>query len=350
MATVTTGTLKGYSLNMMTYLPTNYDSTKAYPLLCYLVGAGEIGVDPTKMLVNGPFVYLKAGVDLGLNLIVVTIQYQNQDPQPSEAQKYITALKTMYNISAFIGTGISRGSQTWDWFIGNAESQLEEMAALAIASSEGPVTDEPGIAGGWYPAWFLANNIPYWAACGDQDPFYATTSPYCVLNRYNSLKAAAPKLAFLDVWKGVGHGNPVWSDFYNPAWISPTMGKSLYAWASSFGALAVVAPPPVVVAPPPVVVAPTIYKSAVASGSYVKNNCVCGQGTSVAYTVLAGKYTSTVSQVAADAQATADVVANGQSYANANGTCTAVLVMDLQIFSDGSMIKTINGVATKIQP
>jgi hypothetical protein len=64
------------------------------------------------------------------------------------------------------------------------------------------------------------------------------------------------------------------------------------------------------------------YANTVKSGSYKRNNCVKGQiGSSVLYTVPAGKYTSKISQADADAQAQADITANGQNNANAIGTC-----------------------------
>jgi hypothetical protein len=64
------------------------------------------------------------------------------------------------------------------------------------------------------------------------------------------------------------------------------------------------------------------YTNTVKSGSYKRNNCVKGQiGSSVLYTVPAGKYTSKISQADADAQAQADITANGQNNANAIGTC-----------------------------
>jgi hypothetical protein len=63
------------------------------------------------------------------------------------------------------------------------------------------------------------------------------------------------------------------------------------------------------------------YTNTVKSGRYTRNDCGRGTGSSVTYTVPAGKYTSTISQADADAQAQADVTKNGQSYANTNGTC-----------------------------
>lgn len=70
----------------------------------------------------------------------------------------------------------------------------------------------------------------------------------------------------------------------------------------------------------------TIYNSAAASGSFTRNNCASNYaGGTVVYNVPAGTYSSTVSQAAADALATADVAANGQNYANTNGSCTQVV-------------------------
>nr|WP_199001717.1 DUF5977 domain-containing protein [Flavobacterium sp. ASV13] len=60
-----------------------------------------------------------------------------------------------------------------------------------------------------------------------------------------------------------------------------------------------------------------IYKSAAKSGVFTRNNCAAaGTPQSVTYTVPAGRYSSDVSQAAADAQAQNDVNTNGQAYAN----------------------------------
>lgn len=68
----------------------------------------------------------------------------------------------------------------------------------------------------------------------------------------------------------------------------------------------------------------TIYSNSQRGQSFTRNNCGAGYtGSLVGYVVLAGTYTSLVSQLDADDQAYADVVSNGQNYANANGTCTA---------------------------
>jgi 20S proteasome alpha/beta subunit len=59
------------------------------------------------------------------------------------------------------------------------------------------------------------------------------------------------------------------------------------------------------------------------SGSFTRNNCgTGGTGSTVTYTVPANTYSSTSSQADADAQAQNAVNANGQIYANTNGTCS----------------------------
>jgi len=68
-----------------------------------------------------------------------------------------------------------------------------------------------------------------------------------------------------------------------------------------------------------------VYMNIAQSQTFIRNNCSPGEtGGAVIYTVAAGTYSSTVSQAAADALATADITANGQTYANSNGTCTQV--------------------------
>lgn len=66
------------------------------------------------------------------------------------------------------------------------------------------------------------------------------------------------------------------------------------------------------------------WYNAAQSATFTRNNCVAGySGGSVTYTVNAGTYSSTISQADADQQATNDINANGQNYANTNGSCTA---------------------------
>lgn len=65
------------------------------------------------------------------------------------------------------------------------------------------------------------------------------------------------------------------------------------------------------------------YSNADTSRFFQRSNCGRGYapGAPVKYTVPAGSYASTVSQADADAKAAADLVLNGQDYADMNGTC-----------------------------
>ncbi|WP_126249186.1 DUF5977 domain-containing protein [Chitinophaga rhizosphaerae] len=64
------------------------------------------------------------------------------------------------------------------------------------------------------------------------------------------------------------------------------------------------------------------FSNNAASGNFFRNNCSGGfQGSQVTYLVPAGKYISNISQADADAKAQADIQANGQNFANTNGTC-----------------------------
>jgi len=64
-----------------------------------------------------------------------------------------------------------------------------------------------------------------------------------------------------------------------------------------------------------------IYSNTARSQVFTKS-CPGGTGSQVTYTVPAGRYTSDIDQQHADVKAQQDIVANGQTYANANGSCT----------------------------
>jgi hypothetical protein len=67
-----------------------------------------------------------------------------------------------------------------------------------------------------------------------------------------------------------------------------------------------------------------VYFNSIQSQSFTRNNCPAGYtGSTVTYTVPAGTYSSSVSPTAADQLALNDIAANGQNYANMQGTCTA---------------------------
>jgi len=85
---------------------------------------------------------------------------------------------------------------------------------------------------------------------------------------------------------------------------------------------------------------PTIYYNSQISAMATKNDCGAGStGSTVTYTISAKKYSSTISQTAADNLATTDLNANKQAYANANGSCTAETVIPFGASTIGKLTK-----------
>jgi len=80
--------------------------------------------------------------------------------------------------------------------------------------------------------------------------------------------------------------------------------------------------------------APTTYYNAQVSLSKTRNNCPAGQtGSSVNYVVAYAKHSSTISQADANQKAQADLTANAQTYANANGSCNLpITYYNTQVF------------------
>lgn len=86
------------------------------------------------------------------------------------------------------------------------------------------------------------------------------------------------------------------------------------------------------------------YFNAQRTQAFTRNNCGAGYtGSTVNYTVPPGKYSSTASQAAADQLAINDANANGQNYANANGTCSLTTI-PVTVKNNGSS-GTITGAA-----
>ena len=102
----------------------------------------------------------------------------------------------------------------------------------------------------------------------------------------------------------------------------------------------------------------TLYYNVATSRSFTRNNCLRNlEGTTVVYTVPANTYPSTISPEDANQQATNDINANGQAYANANGLCkfpqpttdvTLVLQSDLPTAGAAVMVEFLqNGQVVK---
>lgn len=87
----------------------------------------------------------------------------------------------------------------------------------------------------------------------------------------------------------------------------------------------------------------SLYYNSYLSGSYTKNDCSAGYGTSLTYRIPANKYSSSISQADADAKAQAELQTNGQNYANSKGSCYYKNVLKEQIFTRNTCEPGVNG-------
>lgn len=345
------------------------------PAIMTINGSGEVGINNSMNQLYGPHFWLLNGWDGSVGLgngthypVIVTIQQPVQNMRPWHLKAVVETLLKVLPIkkgSVHVG-GLSQGSYEWGELIGFAASVGDQTAMSEIKSwvdleGVGPGDNFLGLDPVFptaYATWaskyggkFLglegvADSRNEWQLSQAMNAAAPNSGYFCYEN-YSCTGVAPgghgcwntmynPKV---NNWTPAGNANLVPST--NPATtmgsysFNPNTGTNIFQWMLRQGDTSL-ASAVVIIPPPPVV--PAIYKSAAQSASFARSNCTCGSPTSVTYSVAAGKYTSTVSQAAADAQATADLAANGPAYANANGVCMPVLVVTITtlVYSDGT--------------
>lgn len=148
--------------------------------------------------------------------------------------------------------------------------------------------------GGFDPTWTLTNPELH------EDTIYEVTT-----NAING-DAATPVGKFITYTPDTDF---VGDDYFYYRWMEP-----LGAWSSPKKQCISVVEPPVIPTNP------TYYNVELIT-PFIKDNCVSGDGTAVNYVVPAATFSSPYSQEAADQQAIDDTNANGQAYANEEGSC-----------------------------
>lgn len=331
----------------LTYLPPSYASgSKTYPLIIHLEGLGEIGTGIAG-LSNLLGTSLPQRISQGLQPSAVnpidgqTYEFIVVSPQGATSAlpwlylQYILAnIISRYRIDTtrIYVTGYSSGGwATWTC-VTDSLAFCEQLAAVVPVSAQ-PVEAIANVNGVNIPrAANIVNaaaaNIGVWNICGSADGFIADAQQYTA-----EINATKPKIpALLTTLQGVGHS--AWNQAYDPTWVEPISKLNFYQWLLQYK-LGVTAGNNVT-PPPPVTIT---YLSTAASASFSRNNCPTGNTTSpVIYTVPGGKYTSTVSQAAADAQAQAEIAANGQNFANSNGVCVSPKVYS-NVVASGSFTR-----------
>lgn len=232
-------------------VPQNYDSSMAYPMEVFFPGSGEGPKGLAGLKIHGPHLYAAVLADSNLPMIIVSISSTvSWGLTPSQVQAIVTALKAMHHVSRFYVTGLSMGAQTWSNYSSASESNFKQINGYVLCS-----TDAPNIP---TPIWFKTDTAFWYGACGTADPFYSSLANN-MLSLYTTLSSEGLYYKpYLDAFTGVGHSDPVWSDVYSPAWISPAMGMTAYRKLISISP----APYKVNTTAPPVITPPVITTTA----------------------------------------------------------------------------------------
>jgi predicted peptidase len=208
-------------------LPARYDSTsKKYPLLVFLHGAGEVGngtTDLPKILNNAlpclinnklfPPEFVSGGKNY--SFIVISPQFKGW-PAPSDVDAVINYSVKNFRIdeTRIYITGLSMGGgATWDY----ASINAGKLAAIVpICGASYPTSAKAqGIA---------SSNLPVWAFHNEDDNTVSvnTTKQYIsMINIFNP-----SPLARMTIWAAGGHN--AWTKASNPAYKEDNL--NIYEW------------------------------------------------------------------------------------------------------------------------
>lgn len=339
------------------------------PAIMTIPGSGEVGADRSKLQLYGPHYWLNNGWDGGVKLgngvhypILITIQQPAQNMRPWHLKAVVEILMKVFPIkpgSIHVG-GLSQGSYEWGELIGFSafagdQTAMSEIKSWVNLQGVGPGDNFLGFDQAYpavYGTWASKYGGRFFGLEGSQDSRN-------IWQISQAMNKAVPNSAYFSYENIGGGGHCCWNSMYDPSvtnWaknanlvpstnpantignysVNSSTGTNIFQWMLRQGDTSFASAPA-----PPVVIT---YKSAAQSQAFTKSDCKCGTPTVVTYSVPAGKYTSTVSQAAADAFAMSDLTTNGPTYANTNGTCTPVLVTTVttvtQVYSDGTTKST----------
>ncbi|WP_341836215.1 dienelactone hydrolase family protein [Chitinophaga pollutisoli] len=191
-------------LRYLLALPEGYDAdtSRRWPLLIFLHGSGERGMDLEKVKMHGPPKLVEAGKKYPL--IVVSPQSDQGGWDPGMLHKLLLDLKKNHRVDAdrVYLTGLSMGGfGSWEF----ASRYPNELAALAP------------ICGGGQPetAWKM-RYVPVWCFHGAKDNVVQLSASARMID---ALKPYQPGVKFT-VYPEAGHDS--WTETYN--------NDSLYTW------------------------------------------------------------------------------------------------------------------------
>ncbi|TAN17243.1 MAG: hypothetical protein EPN37_07255 [Chitinophagaceae bacterium] len=228
---------------MWVYLPWDYYSTtKNYPVIIFMNGAGENGTNLSTMLNNGlpqviasgnpPYAYNGADTT---RFIVISPQapdaYHIDDQNKIAWSSLVTdasGYKLRVDSNRIYLTGLSQGGEASFSLASISQDGFKPAAVVSMSPSHAMNST-------YYTASNYTN-IPIWFIGGNNDLTVGTTAQ----DSYNWITAANGQRSYkLSVYSG-GHSG--WATFYGPTWQdnqalsnSPTtLNKTLYQWMTQY--------------------------------------------------------------------------------------------------------------------
>ena len=190
-------------LDYLLYLPTGYqDSTKEWPLMLFLHGAGESGTNLAKVKTHGPPKIVESKPDFPF--ILVSPQSSGRGWNPDTLNALLNDIQSKYRVDKdrVYLTGLSMGGfGTWAL----AAAHPERFAAIVPICGGGNTADAPKLA-----------KLPIWVFHGEKDP---TVPIERSKEMVAAIKAAGgnPKATY---YPEAGHDS--WTETYN--------NPELYKW------------------------------------------------------------------------------------------------------------------------
>jgi predicted peptidase len=192
-------------LNYLLYLPEGYDSdtSKRWPLMLFLHGAGESGNDLSKVKLHGPPKIVESKKDFPF--IVVSPQSPGRGWNPDTLNALLDDLVKNHRVDPdrVYLTGLSMGGfGTWAL----AAAHPERFAAIAPICGGGNPRDAGKI-----------KDLPIWVFHGAKDPTVPLRSSQAMVDALK--EANAPEVKFT-IYPDAGHDS--WTESYN--------NPDLYKW------------------------------------------------------------------------------------------------------------------------
>ena len=210
--------------NAYVHLPDDYNDSlsKKYPVIIFIPGLGEVGTDPSKLLIYGPSKFIAQGYSMNFLVngkmekpIVISIQPVNAWPNAYLVNKHIDSITARYRVDLqrISGTGLSMGGWAFDNYVDNYNTvynnKLASIVALSALEPDNTITNMKYYALGGGKWWGFEGNTDL--RKGDQ-----------IRDTLNYHVAGSARYT---LYSG---GHCCWNDFYIPTYMEN--GESIYTW------------------------------------------------------------------------------------------------------------------------